>query len=80
MEHNKNKCNPNQNIYSIFHKIRINTPQICTTKNIPDSQSNSCERTELEGIYNPRFQDILQSYSNQYDTGRKTDAQINEME
>ena len=58
-------CSPYQNTKSIFHRTRTNHLKICPEpQKIPNSQRN-LGKEQIWRYYNPRFQDILQSCSDQ---------------
>ena len=55
----------NQNSNGIAHRTTTNNSKICTeTQKIPNSQNN-LEKEQSWRYYDPWFQTILQSYSNQ---------------
>ena len=60
------QCNPYPNTNSIFHRTRTNNTKICMEPpRTPKSQSNSEKDEQNWRYHNSRFQDILQSCSNQ---------------
>ena len=60
------QCNPYQTTNAFFHRIRTKKFTICLeTQNTPKSQSNLEKEKQSWRNQVPRFQTILQSYSNQ---------------
>jgi len=60
------QCNPYQSTNGIFHRTRANNPKICMKpQKTPNSQSNLEKEEQSWRYHNPKFQEILQSCSNQ---------------
>ena len=79
----KDLGNPYQNANSIFHRTRTNYPKIfMKPQKTPNSQSNLEKEEKMGDSHNPRFQDVLQSCSNQNRcaTGTEIDTHINRTE
>ena len=65
------QCNPNQTTNGIFHRTRTKNFTICREKQkTPNSQSNLEKENRKWRHQAPRFQTIVQSYSNQDCMGR----------
>ena len=52
-----------KNINSIFHRTRTNNPKTCMEPQKTVNNQSDLEKEQNWRYHNPRFQDILQSYS-----------------